>query len=895
VAALNVLAVADGIIPSVELVLLKPLAYLAEAGHLTYRVAVIGEDGIHDDLGQADLLIMMRCCQENALALAEAASARNVPIIYAIDDDFESLDPATPLGAHYKATGAWNRLLRICGMASQVWAFSESLRAKISAVQRHIVVPPAIASLEVIDKVRHRMVRAADRPAGRVVGYAATMYHSHDLVVLAPVLLRLLSEHDDLHLEFVGVRCEDLASHPRVTHFAHLNGIDAYYEFVLSREWDASIAPLSRSPFNDAKTDNKYREYAALGIPAVYSDAPPYWGSVIDEYNGIVASDAEEWYAGLTQLISDPVLAKTIAAHARTDAERRYSTANVSERYLQYMRSAYRSRRNILVLGPDIPTTDIDITRPFNRLAEEGLIDWRWSSVPPASAEDLAWADLLVIVRDVESPSLWAARAAREDHGIPVVFTWDDDFLAVPDGLGALTDYHRNPVIIAGLEELLRTVDLVKASTPRLARRSEAYSQRVVCAPYGFDFSQLYGAYPGKHESGKVTVGFFGSASHIGAVRGILGALKRVANAAPQVNFEFFGPHSDELEELGNVVFLPYCDSSTESLRSLSSRKWDIGIAPLKDNDFNRAKLPTKYRDYGACHIAGVYSRLDPFEDVVTDGVTGLLVDHDEDAWFTAVMRLVNDSSLRRKMAAAAHAHVKTELSLDNTVEVWRGIIDELVPLQAAGESAAVERKMQALQARADRLSRQLEQTRRAAAKLLDERNRPLGRSLFDRITRRALRMKSSLQALPGVGLSEEVRRFAARVCNDKVKSGSEPILGPNLQNVIYLEYPVAELPQAGNAIRLAVAAVVPGLAGLIGVELVSPEGEIVLHLTQPISQVDADMIAVFRTGTLVMDREGWLIRVFVRDSESPYFVVEQESVGQRTCLFEAVDADESS
>lgn len=99
-AKFRVLAVADGMIPSVELVLERPLSYLANEGEIEFSLHTIEDaDGIGRELDRCDLLVLMRACQANALALVKAARARSLPVVYAIDDDFESLDPATPWGA----------------------------------------------------------------------------------------------------------------------------------------------------------------------------------------------------------------------------------------------------------------------------------------------------------------------------------------------------------------------------------------------------------------------------------------------------------------------------------------------------------------------------------------------------------------------------------------------------------------------------------------------------------------------------------------------------------------------------------------------------------------------------------------------------------------------------
>jgi glycosyltransferase involved in cell wall biosynthesis len=882
-------------IPSVEIVLARPLQHLADQGLLEFQLVLMGDARLIDVVAEFDLLLLMRCCQPEALALVENARASGVSVIYAIDDDFEALDPESPLGAHYKAICAWENLLKICSKSSQVWAFSEALRQKIVKVQPHCVVPVAIANFELIDGLVSAIL-PRDRTAmveRKVIGYAASTYHSVDIDMIAPVLERLLAERPKLELEFVHVRCESLAAHPRVTHFGSLPSVRELYGFVLSRNWDVGLAPLVRSAANDAKTDNKYREYGSLNIPAVYSDAPPYWGSVIHEYNGAIASDTEGWYASLCNLLDDSTLASSIARHAREDVERRYSIEVVASRYFGLMGAAMSVPYKILVLAADIPTTDIDIMRPYSRLEAEGAIVFRVMTADSVSPEDMGWAQLLVIVRDVTADAIRVAQEARERFVVPVIFSWDDDFFTMPSSLGELSDYYHAPTTIAALKEMLTKADLVKASTARLAARSREYSRNVVQVPYGFDFSQLAGVTPRHRDESTVMIGFFGSFSHVRALDIVLSALKRVSVVAPHVHFQFFGPQSNELTALQNVRFIPYNHSSTESLRDLAALGWDIGLAPLEDNEFNRAKLPTKYRDYGACHIAGVYSKLDPFEAVVIEGQTGLLVDNTEEAWFEAIMSLVTDATKRRNMAAAAHAHVRAELSLDQAVEAWRGLLGGFFADDSDGDSKAAvtyKRKLQALESRVERLTSQVEGLKRASRILLSERTRPLSRSLGDRIRRRFLRMVPRWEGLPAACPGADIAVFATQAsCDDQVVPVASIKLSANLQHVAFLEYPIHPHPMVGSIVQVALAATVPSLDGLFGLEIVNHADEIVFHATQSIAHINPNLIAEFNVGNLQVEQSNWRLRFFVRGSESPLFLYQwQDSAakGGRRVLF---------
>src|SRR6516225_2599581 len=131
---LRVLAIADGWIPSAELVLREPLEYLEREGALTASIHLISEPLLRDKIGEVSLVIMMRVYQPEALEMAKYARALAIPVIYAIDDDLEALSPDTPLGRHYQASGAWPRIEEICRLATQVWVFSDVAACPVRAL-----------------------------------------------------------------------------------------------------------------------------------------------------------------------------------------------------------------------------------------------------------------------------------------------------------------------------------------------------------------------------------------------------------------------------------------------------------------------------------------------------------------------------------------------------------------------------------------------------------------------------------------------------------------------------------------------------------------------------------------------------------------------------------------
>lgn len=881
----RVKAVADGLIPSVELVLARPLAWLADQGALEYSLDYISDINPKEDLAAYDLLIVMRACMPNALELVESAKSQGLPVIYAIDDDFETLDPNTPLGRHYHENNAWQRLLAICAKCDQVWAFSKPLKAKIAPVQPRTVMPPALSGIESIERLIETSNHVKQAHELRI-GYGASKYHAADIESIRESLLDLLDEFPNLQIDFIDVNPEGFDGHERVNHFPKFGKLEEYYAFAVSRDWTAGIAPLKRNPANDAKTDNKYREYAALGVPAVYSEAPPYRRSVIHDFNGVVATNRQEWVDGIRRILTDSRYRKKLAENARRDVRNRYGIVSVATHYFHLMQSVAKAPIQVVVYAADLPTTDIDIRQPFLRLKAEGKLDWEFVSYKEQpEPEQIARADVLVISRVHEPFVREMIARIKDEFGIPVIFSWDDDFFSIPKNLGALARHHLAPENIESLERILTEVDLVKVSSPTLLARTRQYTDRTLLAPYGFDFEQLDGL-PAPIRSGNegIVIGFFGGKSHGPSLDLVFNALRKVASLAPNVRFEFFGPRTPLLETLPRVSFIDPVASSRDAIAKLHELAWDIGLAPLEINDFNRAKLPTKYRDYGACHVAGVYTRIDPYTSVVTDGVTGMIADNEESAWVEAIMKLVENPELRRSLAANAHAHVRNELSLDQSVEAWREILDRFAPAEV-DEAAQLERERKranALQERVSFLTGQVEVLRTSARALLDAHRNPyppaaslggkLRRYFYDRL--RHLPGRESFAAIPSPRPTDAAHSLVRGRLAVGRESSVEIALGPDLASMPYVEYPFVPTQSAGgDTVRLPTSSQVPLLGGYVGVEIVSPQQQIHCHELVPIDRMEAGEVAVFRIPPVENPGPGWRIRCFVRNARSPVHV----------------------
>jgi hypothetical protein len=148
--------------------------------------------------------------------------------------------------------------------------------------------------------------------------------------------------------------------------------------------------------------------------------------------------------------------------------------------------------------------------------------------------------------------------------------------------------------------------------------------------------------------------------------------LRRILERFPRrVEAWFWGYRADELAGRRDVHCLEFIDDYDEFFRRFSRGGFDVGLAPLPDDEFYRAKSDTKFREYAACRIAGIYSDVVVYRERVSPGRTGLLVGPGPGAWFEAMARLIEDEALRTRIQEEAWADVRARYSVERTRDAW--------------------------------------------------------------------------------------------------------------------------------------------------------------------------------------------------------------------------------
>ncbi|MBN3789898.1 glycosyltransferase [Burkholderia sp. Ac-20353] len=340
------------------------------------------------------------------------------------------------------------------------------------------------------------------------------------------------------------------------------------------------------------------------------------------------------------------------------------------------------------VVDGDIPTNQIIHRLMTEALGADGHVtQMLLSQFSPEALEEGG----LVIMSRTASPAALPMLEWMRMHDVPYVCYIDDNFWELT-GDTPLAHFYQSAPVRVTLDRAMQGARHIVVNAPRLGEyiKTRYPSARITHLNAPFDFSLIDNLPAPIKPDGEVRVGFAGSVTRAEDFVEIQSALKRLRETYEHVTLVFFGYCPPELLGQSRVTFVPHVASYSEFIRLKASYGLDIGLAPMANLASNLYKTNNKYREYGAMRIAGIYTNTSPYKESVTDGVTGLLVEHNPDAWYRALETLVTDRALRERIADAACADIRQNYAQDVVAAQWREFLADFADeAQAAGSSGA--------------------------------------------------------------------------------------------------------------------------------------------------------------------------------------------------------------
>jgi len=348
----------------------------------------------------------------------------------------------------------------------------------------------------------------------------------------------------------------------------------------------------------------------------------------------------------------------------------------------------------LVVLPAFIPSTQIYVVKPILALHCRGLITAEIVLEHTVSYRNLAKADLLIFCRNTESAYQWILDFTLNENK-PFVYELDDNFFEIPPTT-AVGRYHREPERLNQLERYLRSASLVRVYSKALSECVAKLNRKVVRIEGPVDWSLMPPKQPPRHR-GKVRIVYATSRIEDDLAKLFLNDIGQLLQHYDgRIELFFWGYHPPELRSHPAVRFLPLIGNYDSFFRKFARSQFDIGLAPLLKDEFCYSKSNVKFREYAACGIAGVYSKVGSYRECVEDERTGLLVETDAGGWFEAIKRLIDNNGLRQSIQKNGLAFARRHYDLEAFQEVLWAQIQKLMVDRLDGVSSGARKKFSA-------------------------------------------------------------------------------------------------------------------------------------------------------------------------------------------------------
>lgn len=322
-----------------------------------------------------------------------------------------------------------------------------------------------------------------------------------------------------------------------------------------------------------------------------------------------------------------------------------------------------------------------------HNLANVLISDFRWAEgdhVEPDTDTlfDIAnWADIIIVGRKDIGAFYAQWGGIREFFNMPIIIDSDDNVRHVrPSNPGYQGYYPGSENIHWNKIGSTKVFDAMTVSTEDLYDFHKKENPKIYILPNNLDVVEWNKQPRTVWDDGFVSIGFIGSAAHGEGIKIIKKPVLDILKKYPYTKFlvthiyaSYFTDYPEEIKK--RVEFIPWIKLK-EWPASVKKLGIDIGLAPLADNMFNRAKSNLRWMEYALAHMTPIVSPVKPYL-CVQDDITGILAREQKD-WFNAMERLVFDRQFRLELTDRAFVEICTRYNIDRNISLWDDTYKEI-------------------------------------------------------------------------------------------------------------------------------------------------------------------------------------------------------------------------
>lgn len=309
----------------------------------------------------------------------------------------------------------------------------------------------------------------------------------------------------------------------------------------------------------------------------------------------------------------------------------------------------------LFIFERDMPTVSI-IREMFSGLRDYPEIETSFMYLMDVMPRDIDANDLIILIRPNNNYSWKIAKQARLSGHLVITYC-DDDLLNLPRDNASIS-WRK-----AGLKKALSESDVIWSSSPYILKKYQGYTVQNRTA----HFDTVIGAdeingIDLKRTGSTTKIVYAAAPSHAELFEKFVNPItpRLFKQYGDQISFTFVSVHPEFSG--GKCTYVP--GMPLKDYRDYMKReRFDIGLAPLYDDEFSKCKYFNKYLEYTMHGIVGIYSNTEPYTFVIKNKENGFLTENTAESWYDALSFAINEVQVRRNCLNNAIRYLKDKHS----------------------------------------------------------------------------------------------------------------------------------------------------------------------------------------------------------------------------------------
>lgn len=304
------------------------------------------------DIDWADLVILQKQTNQQALPFIQYAKSRGKKIITEVDDDYFNIPVWNPAYKHYD--GKHQDLINFYKISDAIVVTTPHLSKIVSPhTSKTYVIPNSLdistldrlKKMEELEKNKHTQYLSVDqkkltleeaksRMLGKtVIGWGGSPTHLRDLEQATDALLKLTNENKDTMVVMMACTTDTILKKMNPDQILLIKPVPIflYPQVLASMPWDIGICPIEDNVFNRSKSNLKFLEFSINGFACVCSNVENYARTITHGVDGLLSENTtSSWYSNLKKLVDDVDYRKLIAQNGENLVRSKFA---MSENY----------------------------------------------------------------------------------------------------------------------------------------------------------------------------------------------------------------------------------------------------------------------------------------------------------------------------------------------------------------------------------------------------------------------------------------------------------------------------------------------------------------------------------------------------------------------------------